>query len=127
MQRIAEHLRNECIGTGDGDLRTVPLGKANGFAYSSLAGFRICEHIAFNEEPFRILNPPFINVVCREMTRNRQACPHGAFGIGSDDADTGARRFIHNDRAADVDAQLLEFAGIKKTVAIVANTADEGS
>src|SRR5262245_26968688 len=61
------------------------------------------------------------------MARHREACAHGALGIRCDDADAGSGRFVDDDRVADVDAELLELAGVEKTVAIVPDAADESA
>ena len=66
-----------------------------------------------------------IDMLGGEMARHGQAGAHGPLGVGRDDADAGAGRFVDDDRVADVDAELLEFLGIEQAVAIVADAADE--
>ena len=61
----------------------------------------------------------------REMARHGQARAHRALRVRRDDADTGAGRFVEDNRVPDIDAELLELAHIEQAVAIVADAGDE--
>ena len=125
VESITENLWDEGLRACNGDFRLVPSGNRNSFANRSLAGFGVREDISFDEYPLRIFNPLSIDMPVRQMACNRQTSTHGPFGVRSDNADASSGYLVNNDGISNIDTQLFELACIKKTIAIVANAADE--
>src|SRR5262249_26361206 len=91
----------------------------------ALAGRGIGQHITFDEQPLRVGDSFRIHMTGTEVTGNGQAGPHGPLSVRRDDAQTGASRYIDNDRIADVDVQLFKFRRVEETIAIIADATNE--
>src|SRR2546421_11516018 len=125
VQRIAEDLRDESLRTCDGDFRSMLFRKLDRFANRGLAGLRIGEHISFDEQPLRILDPLFFDMPVRQMARDGQTGAHCPFGVRRNDAYACSRRLINDDRISNIDTQFLELTCIEESVAIITNATDE--
>src|SRR5215831_15552433 len=101
-------------------------GKFDRFANRRLACSGVCKDIPFDEKPFRTGNPALFDVLGCEVAGYCQTGAHSPLGIRSNDADTCSSGLIHDDRVADVNAELFEFARIKEPIPVITDTTDEG-
>ena len=101
------------------------LRQADRFLNRGLTGVRVGEDVAFDEQPFRVLDPGFIHMPRGEVARHPETGAHRALGVRGHEADGRAGELVDDDRVADLDAELLELLRVEQAIAVITDAADE--